>query len=245
MAPRPVQVRSNSRRPVLASSSSGGEDDGSGEEDAVLELNTWESDAEDDESREEPDVQDGDNENFAGDRELNGLSWEDVGELTTDPRARTGAMPDDIIPAFNMANYRQENYLNWFLHYFPLNVVTLLVNATNGQAKKIAWPVGSPWAHLKTGEFLRWLGLWILMTVYPTPGSCRRSYWRGILNFGQYMSEKRFEAILRAFTLPQYDRADPKWGGPGREAYERKRFDPFFETIYTCRKCSRPKIRAS
>ena len=183
----------------------------------------------------EPDIDDGDAEqNCTGDRELASLRWENVDELTTDPRASTGSMPEDITPAFNMANYRDENYLNWFLHYFPLAVVTFIVASTNKQAKKVSWPLGMPWGHLKTGEFLRWLGIWILMTVYPTPGSCRRNYWRGILNFGQFMSEKRFEAILRAFTLPQYDRSDRKWGGPGRVEHERKRFDPFYETRRFC-----------
>ena len=76
---------------------------------------------------------------------------------------------------------------------------------------------------------MRWLGVWALMTVYPVAGK-RRTHWRGVLKFGQFMPEKRFENILRAFTLPMYKYTDEEWGGPGREEYEEKKFDPFFAT---------------
>ena len=68
------------------------------------------------------------------------------------------------------------------------------------------------------------------MTVYPSFGSNRRSYWRVFLKFHRYIPEKRFECILRAFSLSQYKREDEGWGGPAREHYDTKRFDPFWET---------------
>ena len=45
------------------------------------------------------------------------------------------------------------------------------------------------------------------------------------------MPERRFEAILRAFKLPQYSYRDAAWawGGEGRKQYEKKKFDKFFE----------------
>ena len=48
--------------------------------------------------------------------------------------------------------------------------------------------------------------------------------------FGRYIPKRRFEAILRSFTLPQYTRDDAEWGGEGRAYYELKKFDKFRET---------------
>ena len=44
------------------------------------------------------------------------------------------------------------------------------------------------------------------------------------------MPEKRFESILRAFTMPSYQYSEAGWGGPARALYEAKKFDPFWET---------------
>ena len=198
-------------------------------------VNTWESDAEDDENEECPDNLDGaDDEDLGGDRELERLIWVNCGRLLTDQRARLNSMPESITPHWNLANFRDENWLNWFLHYMPLTLISEITRATNTSAMTIEWPAERQWTRLKTGEFLRWLGLWLLMTVYPVIGNSRRSYWRGILNFGKYMSEARFEGILRAFALPQYRHDEPGWGGPARELYELKNFDPFFETRKFC-----------
>ena len=56
------------------------------------------------------------------------------------------------------------------------------------------------------------------------------AYWGETLNMGRFMSLHRFEQILRAFTLPQYKYEDAGWGGPAREKYKEKKFDPFFAT---------------
>ena len=55
-----------------------------------------EGDPEDDESREEPELHAGDAEQkCSGNRELTALRWEDIGELTNDPRSSTGSIPED------------------------------------------------------------------------------------------------------------------------------------------------------
>ena len=109
-APRPRPERQNRQRPVQADTDSDEDGSESGEEEDVRDVRTWESDPEDDESREEPDVHEEDEQqSCSGDRELAALKWEDIGELTTDPRSSTSSMPEDIRPAFHLPNYRDDN----------------------------------------------------------------------------------------------------------------------------------------
>ena len=241
-----IEVKAKFRRPPAArarrttvatrnqhasdSDASGSDSDGSDKE-GPTEVETWESDAEDDENEAEPDV-DGDDNDDNGSLEAQFArgTWEDVPRLATDPRAAGGPMPENIAPAFLMPSYREEPLLSWFLFYMPLSVIAEMCAATNNAAKDIAWSRDNRWKHLRTGEFLRWVGLWVLMTVYPLAGGERGTYWRGMLKFQQYMAEKRFESILRAFTLPQYKHADRGWGGQGRPFYEEKKYDKFQET---------------
>jgi hypothetical protein len=61
--------------------------------------------------------------------------------------------------------------------------------------------------HSQKGELLRWIGLWGLMATEMEHDE-RRVYWRGTQNFGQWMPERRFENILRAFALPVYKETD-------------------------------------
>ena len=143
-------------------------------------------------------------------------------------------MPENVTPAMLMPSHEDDDsWLSWFLWWMPLTILRMIVQATNVNAMKIAWPASNQWRVLRLGEFMRWLGLWTLMTVYPCAGS-RRNYWRGMLHFGNYMPEKRFEQILRAFSLPMYIEDDEEWGGPGREHYEDKKFDSFWETQRFC-----------
>ena len=186
---------------------------------------------EDDECLLEPDV-DADEADLTLDAQYERAQWSDVVPIRTDPRAVTGSMPENITPAFLMPSYRDEPLLSWFLFYMPLPLIVLIVKATNEAAKDIAWPRNQPWKHLRTGEFLRWLGLWILMTIYPIGFGGRRAYWRGIFKFTQYMTEHRFENILRCFTLPQYKQSDSGWGGQGRAHYLIKKFDKFQEVRF-------------
>ena len=46
------------------------------------------------------------------DAELERLTWEDQGTMITDPRAAHNGMPENVVPAFNLPNFRRENYLN-------------------------------------------------------------------------------------------------------------------------------------
>ena len=205
--------------------------------DAPTEVATWDSDPEDDEHEDAPLVDSDDEaDDFVSDETLEQsmakLKWEDVGRTLTDQRAATGSMPESIIPGLHLVNFREESWLNWFLHWVPLKTIAEIVEATNEAAKDVKWSSyksSLPWKKLTTGEFMRWLGVWVLMTVYPVAGK-RRTCWRGVLKFGQFMPEKRFENILRAFTLPMYKCTDEEWGGPGREECEEKKFDPFFAT---------------
>jgi hypothetical protein len=98
--------------------------------------------------------------------------------------------------------------------WFPKSLLIKIVTQCNIKAGGIKWPKDGRWTELKNGEFLRWMGMWLLMGVYPT--SPRRQYWRGQLAFGKYMTEKRFEQIVRAFALPFYKKKNPKWGGAAR-----------------------------
>ena len=225
-APRQRQPRRNSRRPAAVAREEEKQNE-AGEE--IVNVATWESDQEDDENPDVPDDIDEDADDFE-EQNLQRLTWQNQGTMITDPRAAHNGMPENIVPAFNLPNFRRENYLNWFLHWMTLQICTDIIDATNVKARSISWPADQPWKHLRVGEFLQWLGVWILMTVYPSMGTNRRSYWRGLLNFHQYMPEKRFECILRAFTLAQYKREDEHWGGPAREHYDVMRFDPFWET---------------
>ena len=204
-------------------------DEGDGEH-APREVETWEEDDVDDESEEPPDADPEDEEEHNVDDVLAGLTWSDAGSLSQDPRARTDSMPANIAPQFLMPDYRNADLLDWFHFWCSPGLIDEIVSATNEKAKSIAWPLNAPWKHLKRGEFHRWLGIWVLMTVYPVADSNRRSYWGSSMEMGKYMSRNRFENILRAFCLPQYTKEDPGWGGQGRQEYEKIKFDKFFAT---------------
>ena len=211
------------------SDSSASESDSDSDE-GPCQVGSWESDAEDDENEVEPDIDREDDASASTlDAQFARALWMDVPRLITDPRAAAGAMPENITPACLMPDFRDQPLLAWFHYYVPLALITEIVKATNDGARRIEWSVQTPWKHLRTGEFLRWLGMWILMTIYPIGAGGRRIYWRGMFKFHQYMPEKRFENILRAFTLPQYQQSDPEWGGEGREFYAIKKFDKFQE----------------
>ena len=97
-APRtPVATRNQHASDSDASDSDSDDSD----EEGPTEVETWESDAEDDENEAEPDV-DGDDNDDNGSLEAQFArgTWEDVPRLATDPRAAGGSMPENIAPAF-------------------------------------------------------------------------------------------------------------------------------------------------
>ena len=151
------------------------EDAGKPEEDRPTEVEQWDSEMEDDECEDEP-LQDSDDDDEEGnlDAQYARAVWTDIPSIGTDPRSRTDSMPENTTPKFNIPSYRDESLLSWFLFYMPLSLISMIVKATNDEAKKILWAQREPWKHLRTGEFLRWLGLWILMTVYPVKWSQAR-----------------------------------------------------------------------
>ena len=206
----------------------------SDEDGGPVEVESWEGDDVDDEQQEGDDVddeqQEGNNAQYEGDGPLEDLVWEDAGALRNDPRAEKGQMPEGITPAFRMPNFRDATLLEWFFWWFPLTSIDEIVEATNEHAKTISWRPDNRWRHLRRGEFLVWLGLWLMMTVFQANDQNRRSYWGPLMDFGKMMARNRFESILRAFSLPQYEYEDPEWGGEGRKEYEKKKFDPFFRT---------------
>jgi hypothetical protein len=207
-------------------------------EDAPTEVGTWDSDAEDDEHEDEPLVDtDDEHDDCPSDDALEDpmrkLKWEDVGRTLTDQREASGSAPESVVPGLHLANFREESWLNWFLHWVPLKTIAEVVEATNKAAQDAKWSsfkTSLPWKKLATGGFLRWLGAWALMTACPIAGTNRRTHWRGVLKFGQCTPEKTFENALRAFTLPMHKCTDEEWGGPGREEHEEEKFNPFFAT---------------
>jgi hypothetical protein len=187
-------------------------DDAGNEEEGPQEVGTWESDLEDNEHELEPEVdQEEMNENDTLEAQVGRASWTDVGNLQTDPRASAGAMPENISPSFLMPAFRDEPLLNWFLFHMPLSATSDIAKATNDEARKISWPAqAGPWKPLRPGGFLRWVGVWVLMTMCPSVGGGRRVHWRGVIKFSRCTSEKRFENILRAFHAAAMQK-----GGPG------------------------------
>jgi hypothetical protein len=97
---------------------------------------TWDSDAEDDEHEDEPQLDfDDEHDDCPADETLEQsmgrLKWEDVGRTLTDQRAASASMPESIIPGLHFANFREESWLNWFLHWVPLETIAEIVEATN------------------------------------------------------------------------------------------------------------------
>ena len=192
--PPVIERTSRRNRPTRISRQTISIDTSREDAESAIVVDTWESDAEDDESEENPTVNDPEDLHVstAMDSMMARARWENISQLRSDPRGGTNSMPETITPVMCMPSYADESWLNWFLYWMPVHVLRSIVDATNAKAKTIPYPASGPWKHLRIGEFMRWLGLWVLMTVYPCPGD-RRNYWRSLLNFGVYMSEKRFE----------------------------------------------------
>ena len=159
--------------------------------------------------------------------DLERLVWSNTGYLVTDQRSKTNSMPEDIVPLFRLPNFRDEPLLNWPMYFLTVGTMQQIADATNENAKTIAWAHDRRWKFLRVGEFMRRLGMWILMTIYGAQKGNRRAYWGPLLNFGRFMPLNRFECILRAFKLPQHAKSDPKWGGDGAVEYARIRYDKF------------------
>ena len=198
--------------------------DGDSEDDeaVILEHDDEELDEEqdDDDLGEDPPELDDDT---PMDAKLEKLEWKDDGDITTDARASHNA-PENFVPALALHDKETCSLLGWWFKWFPKPLLIKIVAAINAKAGKIKWPKGASrqWKKLTNGEFLRWVGMWLLMGVYPI--SPRRDYWRGKMGFRKYMSENRFEQILRAFALPTWQRNHEKWGGAAGNKMKHDRF---------------------
>ena len=181
-------------------------------DEVILERDEDESDLDEDDDplgNEAPEQ----DENTPMDTRLAAMKWEDAGVVNEDTR-KPRHDPDNFEPAVRLENRGVTTFIDWFFVWFPKSLLMKITVATNQAARKRKWPASGKWKSLTHGELLRWLGMWMLMGVYRT--SPRRMYWRGILGFGKWMSEKRFEQIMSAFSLPTYRRNDGKWGGPAK-----------------------------
>jgi len=138
------------------------------------------------------------------------IQWTDAGVVSSDPRLKDHD-PASFEPDLRMPKKEENNLLDWWLHWFPKSLVLKIVAAINNNAASIKFPANGRWKLLSAGEFLRWMGLWLLMSVYKA--NPRREYWRGRPGFGKYMAEKRFDAIMTAFALPKYQKNHDGWGG--------------------------------
>ncbi len=95
--------------------------------------------------------------------------------------------------------------LAMFLFFFPKLLVDIILEATNIK-------IGNTCRTLSYGEFLRWLGIHLLMSTCK--GYSRKDYWslKPISPFegapyrmNEYMSHKRFEEILSHFSFTSKD----------------------------------------
>ena len=98
--------------------------------------------------------------------------------------------------------------LDYFMFFLPPMIREIVLVETNKQldGKELLW-----------GEFVKYLGLWLLMSTVSS-GCARRAYWAETdasewsgapFRFHQYMSYSRFEAITKALRytdtpIPQY-----------------------------------------
>lgn len=124
-----------------------------------------------------------------------------------------------------------------FRHFLPMTYITsILIPATNEADPKL---------NLTLGEFLRFVGLWMVMTRYP--GNARRDFWsitqNGIFivfpNFSPFMSRNRFDAILSALSFdfqrkkPQY--RDRFWKIRAMvDAFNKNMDEHFYASWLTC-----------
>ena len=132
-----------------------------------------------------------------------GIQYEDWGFDGIDNR-RTGNHRDmrPSISGMSAETTTHQTILSWFLLLFPtLFIKNIIIPATNAS-------MGIQQSPLTYGEFLVFIGLWLLMSTQQ--GCDRRDYWSlkapnefegAPYRFGVYMSRTRFEAILANLRL--------------------------------------------
>jgi hypothetical protein len=133
--------------------------------------------------------------------------WKDV---YVDTRKADGTSHDIMpsLPGLNGKNPKDCTYLELFLMFLGDALIkNIVLKATNNNL-----PEGT--AKISYGEFLRWIGLWILMSTsvgfvradYWSSDTTRRSALRKVpYNFNDYMSRRRFDTILKHLTYTTFE----------------------------------------
>jgi hypothetical protein len=95
--------------------------------------------------------------------------------------------PENFTPLARLQNQDTCNLIQWWFKWFPKSLLLDIVNQINIKANSIKWPSTRNWKvlnfSLKNGEFLRWMGMWLLMGVYRTsPRRSRNSFCGALTN---------------------------------------------------------------
>ncbi|CEP11427.1 hypothetical protein [Parasitella parasitica] len=109
----------------------------------------------------------------------------------------------------NMPNYRDASPLDYFLHFLPLDHFKAIINNTNVHGRNA---LGGSWVDITFPEYMKWLSLLTIMTVVH---HCDRdAYWKKgkgfiylTIDFSDYMSQNRFNAIMRMHVFEEPSRA--------------------------------------
>ncbi|CAG8748070.1 17920_t:CDS:1, partial [Racocetra fulgida] len=129
------------------------------------------------------------------------INWREQ-QITIDQRAIHLAYNQDCkinIPSVSLASPYE-----LFHQYLPLDYIEqFVINSINKRRR-----VTSNWTNITINKYMRWLGLWVLMSVFPVAD--RHFYWRTnqeqtqpipLFNFQRWMSRSRFEQIVLYYTL--------------------------------------------
>ncbi|CAG8716655.1 9176_t:CDS:2, partial [Racocetra fulgida] len=130
------------------------------------------------------------------------VNWREQ-QITIDQRAIYLAYNQDCkinIPSVSLASPYE-----LFRRYLPLDYIEqFVINSINKRER-----VTSNWTNITINEYMRWLGLWVLMSVFLVAD--RRFYWRTnqeqtqpipLFNFQHWMSRSRFEQIVWPLNYP-------------------------------------------
>ena len=120
--------------------------------------------------------------------------YEKWGQLKGDARSKYGARPARLkgMPAHQLPHMSEAQLLP---HMLPVQLLRESVQRANGAHQNL---------HLTLHGFFKWLGLWLLMSLYDA--GTRDMFWRAddksafppLPHLGKYMSKARFQEILSA-----------------------------------------------
>ncbi|CAG8586319.1 9657_t:CDS:2, partial [Scutellospora calospora] len=104
----------------------------------------------------------------------------------------------------NIESIELASPFNLLCRYLPVNYIKQhIINSINMHGRET-----SNWVDINFDEYMRWLGLWVLMSAFPVAD--RRFYWRttqdltkpmASFNFQRWMPLSRFEQIVSCHTL--------------------------------------------